>query len=211
MKTKERILEEALTLFSVQGFRGTSVKNIADAVGIKDSSLYKHFRSKREIFNQIVQEMRDRMERLSEAVGLPDGDGSAATDFYGGLSLLQLRELSRRILLFYLEDDFISRFWRMANMEQYQDPEIYAIYRRIFMEESISYQTGLFGAMIERDIFIPTDPEVMAMNFYAPIFFLLSKYSGRPTETEMALDALDRQVQEFYRIYRRLDPPNGQL
>ena len=47
MSTKERIVEEALTLFSSRGYQGTSVKNIADAVGIKDSSLYKHFKAKR--------------------------------------------------------------------------------------------------------------------------------------------------------------------
>lgn len=41
MNTKERIVKEALTLFSKHGYQGTSVKNIADAVGIKDSSLYK--------------------------------------------------------------------------------------------------------------------------------------------------------------------------
>ena len=46
MKTRERIIEEALNLFSRKGYQGTSVKNIAEAVGIRDSSLYKHFRSK---------------------------------------------------------------------------------------------------------------------------------------------------------------------
>ena len=40
MTTKERIVQEALNLFSIKGFKGTSVKNIADEVGIKDSSLY---------------------------------------------------------------------------------------------------------------------------------------------------------------------------
>ena len=49
MTTKERITEEALTLFSTNGYQGTSVKSIADAVGIRDASLYKHFKSKQEI------------------------------------------------------------------------------------------------------------------------------------------------------------------
>lgn len=41
MTTKERIADEALTLFSRRGYKGTSVKSIADAGGIKDSSIYK--------------------------------------------------------------------------------------------------------------------------------------------------------------------------
>ena len=65
MTTRERIVEEALTLFSIQGYQGTSVKIIADKVGIKDSSLSKHFSSKKEIFDTIVQEMSVRMEAVS--------------------------------------------------------------------------------------------------------------------------------------------------
>ena len=38
MTTKERITEEALTLFSEKGYKGTSVKDIADAVGISQSA-----------------------------------------------------------------------------------------------------------------------------------------------------------------------------
>ena len=71
MTTKERIIEEALTLFAEKGYQGTSVKNIADAVGIKDSSLYKHYKSEQEIFDTIVQEMSLRMERISLDFGLP--------------------------------------------------------------------------------------------------------------------------------------------
>ena len=44
--TREKILDEALTLFSEKGFEGTTVRDIASAVGITASSLYKHFESK---------------------------------------------------------------------------------------------------------------------------------------------------------------------
>ena len=183
MTTKERIVQEALNLFSIKGFKGTSVKNIADEVGIKDSSLYKHFGSKQEIFDTIVLEMKQRMSRLA-------------------LSLEDLLALSRNIFLFYLKDDFMSRFWRMANMEQYQNSEVYEIFRQIFMEDSIMYQAELFGEMMNQGIFVKADPVAAAMNFYTPIFFLLSKYNGREEEEEEALKILDNQVREFYRIYR---------
>ena len=125
MTTKERIIDEALTLFSVKGFKGTSVKNIADAVGIKDSSLYKHFKSKREIFDTIVAKVGEKMQALSENVGIPTEENlEEAVAYYGKLSEKQLQELSKKIFLFYLEDDFMSRFWRMANIEQYQNSEI---------------------------------------------------------------------------------------
>lgn len=204
MTTKERIVEEALTLFSVKGFKGTSVKNIADAVGIRDSSLYKHFKSKKEIFDTIVAMVGEKIKEMSANFGIPsDENFEELIQYYGDLSESELQELSKKIFLFYLEDDFISRFWRMANMEQYQNPEIYEIFRKIFMEDSIHYQSKLFAEMIKKGFFIDVAPDVMAMNFYAPIFFLLSKYNGRKKEREEALAILEQQMAEFYRIYRR--------
>ena len=203
MTTRERIVDEALTLFSIKGFKGTSVKNIADAVGIKDSSLYKHFKSKREIFDTIVLKMRKRMECMTEQIGLPDEEKlEEAAKFYGRITLEDLQEFSRKAFLFYLKDEFISRFWRLANMEQYQNSEVYEIFRQIFMEDSIMYQAELFGEMMNQGIFVKADPVAAAMNFYTPIFFLLSKYNGREDGEEEALKTLDNQVREFYRIYR---------
>lgn len=203
MTTKEKIVEEALTLFSVNGYDGTSVKNIADAVGIKDSSLYKHFKSKKEIFDTIVLEMQKRMETMSANHGLPDeARFDDAAELYGKLSLDGLIVLSKEIFRFYLKDEFMSRFWRMSNIEQYRNKEIYRIYRELFMEQSIVYQTQLFQEMIERGIFIKADPQAMAMSFYAPIFFLLSKYNSEPEKEDEALEILEKQVREFSRVYK---------
>lgn len=205
MTTKEKITEEALTLFSTKSYKGTSVKNIADAVGIKDSSLYKHFKSKRDIFITIVQEMQNRISGLSPLTGGPSGDFEVEANAYGKLTVDDLWGLSRQIFLFYLKDDFVSRFWRMAMMEQYHSPEIYAVFHRIFMEESISYQVNLFREMIQQGYFISIDPEIMAVSFYSPIFFLLTKYMGEPEKENTALILLNKQVREFCRIYRNPD------
>ncbi len=42
MDTKEKILDEALTLFSEKGYANVFVADIAEAVGIKAPSFYKH-------------------------------------------------------------------------------------------------------------------------------------------------------------------------
>ena len=44
MSTKERILNEALRLFSEKGYSDVYVSDIAEAVGIKAPSLYKHYK-----------------------------------------------------------------------------------------------------------------------------------------------------------------------
>lgn len=204
MTTKERIIEEALTLFAEKGYQGTSVKNIADAVGIKDSSLYKHFKSKKAIFDTIVQEMSVRMERMSRENGLPnENDMNEAAELYGSISENGLLMLSERIFLFYLRDEFAARFRRMLVIEQYRDKEVYEVYRGLFMDAAISYQTELFAEMIKRGVFEGKDPEAMAVNFYAPIFFFLNKYDQEPSREKEALRALRKQVLEFSRLYKK--------
>jgi hypothetical protein len=91
----------------------------------------------------------------------------------------------------------------MGNIEQYQNPEVYAVFSKLFLKDSITYQTELFAEMSKEGIFIEADPQVMAMYFYTPIFFLLSKYANDLEHEEEALDMLDKQVREFYRIYKK--------
>jgi AcrR family transcriptional regulator len=53
--TKDLILEAAVDLFSEKGFKGASVRDIARRVGIKESSLYNHFRGKAAILDSILE------------------------------------------------------------------------------------------------------------------------------------------------------------
>lgn len=207
MTTKEKITEQALTLFAQKGYKGTSVKNIADAVGIKDASLYNHFKSKQEIFDSIVELIMKHISGLSETLGMPQYDKTdkPVSAFYEKLDLEGIKDLSRKSFVFYLTDPYISRFWRIAHMEQYTNPQIYTMFRKIFMEDAISYQEQLFKEMMEKGVFYQGDAKAAAISFYSPIYLLLSMYSNQPERKAEALEILDRQIEEFYRIYRKKD------
>ena len=64
MSTKDKILDAALTLFAENGYNGTSVEQIAKAVGIKAPSLYKHYKSKEDILNALVDSAEARYEEM---------------------------------------------------------------------------------------------------------------------------------------------------
>ena len=53
MDTKKKILDVALDLFSKKGYGNVYVGQIAEGVGIKAPSLYKHYKSKQDIFEAI--------------------------------------------------------------------------------------------------------------------------------------------------------------
>ena len=63
--TKTIILEKALELFSTKVYDATTVREIAHAVGITQSSLYKHYKSKEDIFISIFNEMKTRYDEES--------------------------------------------------------------------------------------------------------------------------------------------------
>ncbi|MEU4316201.1 helix-turn-helix domain-containing protein [Nocardia sp. NPDC024068] len=75
--TKKAIHDAAVRLFVAKGFEETSLREIADAVGITKPSLYYHYPSKLELLVAIINPLLDDLKALSEQVAeiAPDADG----------------------------------------------------------------------------------------------------------------------------------------
>jgi AcrR family transcriptional regulator len=72
---KETIIQESIKLFLANGFRGTSVKEITEAVGIGRGTLYWYFKSKDEILESIFQRWEKAfVDGLRQAVNDRQGD-----------------------------------------------------------------------------------------------------------------------------------------
>jgi AcrR family transcriptional regulator len=75
--TRDRIVTAAMRLFAAQGFRGTTVGEIAEAVGLapRAGGLYKHFRSKEEVLEAGIERHVSEMNLIQPALEmLPLGD-----------------------------------------------------------------------------------------------------------------------------------------
>lgn len=66
ISTKEKIKKEALTLFAKKGYYGTTVGDIADAVGILKGSLYAHYSGKDDIFLAVYKDVTNEYQLLFE-------------------------------------------------------------------------------------------------------------------------------------------------
>lgn len=83
--TKARILSETTRLFADQGYEATTVKDIADAVGIKAASLYAHFRGKEELFRGVFEAALASWELLVKGI-FQRAEGSCSLE--AGLDLI---------------------------------------------------------------------------------------------------------------------------
>lgn len=55
--TRDLILDAAESLFAKQGYQATTIKNVAARVGVQGPALYKHFDSKRALFEEVLQRL----------------------------------------------------------------------------------------------------------------------------------------------------------
>lgn len=202
--TKQQILDAALELFSVNGYDGVSVKDIAWAVGIKDSSLYKHFRSKREIFNALLEGMNRRYDEAVSYYNLPQGEIEQVARQYGENDLNWLKTAVEAIFLFFVQDPYASKFAHLLMIEQYKNNDAARLFNEWFMRTPLEFQSTLFERMIHEGYFREADPMAMAIQFYGPILLLIMLYDADPDKLDEATRLLHIHVEQFAANYQAI-------
>ena len=118
--TKEKILTAALTLFAKDGYEAVSVSQIADALGITKGALYRHYASKRDIFDCILARMQLADAENAKEHAMPEETVDKAADAYRKTSLAEIAAYSKAQFRYWTEDSFASAFRRMLTLEQYR-------------------------------------------------------------------------------------------
>ena len=180
--TREKILLTSLDLFARKGYGATSVSDIAGALGITKGALYRHFASKRAIFDAILARMEQRDGEQARAHDLPEGAPDADGPAYEAAAAADIVAFSKAMFRYWTEDPFAAPFRRMLTLEQYQDPETGRLYQQYLAAGPLGYVADLFRA---RGL---SDPERLAAAFYGPMFLLYSVYDR--AEDKQAVTAL---------------------
>lgn len=203
MNTKEKIIDEALTLFSEKGYANVFVGDIADRVGIKAPSLYKHYKNKKAIFDAIIEEMNRRFTEQAKAMQINGTDAATDAGIYKNLSEDQLIKLGREFFLYYLHDDYNRKFRKMLTLEQFHDMDLAKMYSKLYVDDPLSYQGMLFGFMVMAGVLQTDNVQVMTLHFYSPIYFMLTICDREPDREPEMLKLLDEHIKQFDRLYGR--------
>ena len=201
--TKEVILTTALKLFSERGYDGVGIRDIAKEIGIRESALYKHYSGKQDIFDSILKDVERRYQEEVSTFIPPE----SMVNILSGESDVreELFRISVTMFQFYLKTEYGSRLRRMLTMEQYRTSEAGRFFRELIIDKGLDYLSGVFTNLINDGVYVDADPMVMALQFYSPLYLLLSKYDNQPEKQEEALSFLEKHIIMFNKVYLRGD------
>lgn len=213
MNTKEKILTEALNLFSEKGYDPVSIRDIARSVGIKESSIYNHYANKQDIFDSILREYSDRWGAFFEQMRLTGEDREFKVDdrtvsMYRDMTNEQFAGMASVIFDYYFTDEINVKLRKMLTIEQYRNETVASLFRRLSFDESIDFQAGLFEALMKEGCFMRTDPYVLALEFFSPIFLLFYKYDKTAEGVATAKALFLKHIRHFSEVYGR-NPMNN--
>ena len=200
--TKERIMETALELFAEKGYLGTSMNDIAKQLGFTKAALYKHYTSKQEILDRIVERMNEMDYERAKQFEMPEGNLTEIVAAYQKTPIEKVRAYSKAQFLHWTEEEFSSRFRKMLTLEQYRDPEMAQLYQKYLATGPVDYMAAIFRGLTDSE----EAAQHLTLEFYGPMFLLYS-VSDSGAEQEQVLSLLDAHIDRFIHqmesVYRK--------
>ncbi|PYI50523.1 TetR/AcrR family transcriptional regulator [Paenibacillus flagellatus] len=166
---KIKIMETAIDLFSHRGFSGVSIRDITKEVGIKESSLYNHFRSKDELLGTIFLNFRRSVTRI-----MPPKEHLES--ILGTMSPELFLKQGLTNFMKHIDDPVMEKVWRIVYLEQYRDPLARDIYLNDIVGAILSFMESVFARWIALGRIKPADPRVLAAEYQYPLFAMVGVY-----------------------------------
>lgn len=191
---KKEILIVALHLFARDGYEAVSVSQIAGELDMTKGALYRHYKSKRDIFDSIVKRMEQQDSEQARENEVPEESIEKTPEEYQNVSFDDFVEYSKSMFEYWTEDDFASSFRKMLTIEQFRSEGMQKLYQQYLVSGPAGYVKDLFKNMKIKD------PEENAVKFYANMFFYYSVYDGAADKAKAKCQfeqMLDKIVEEM--------------
>ncbi len=190
--TKERILAAALEMFSQNGYAGTNIRELTASLGLVKSSMYRHFKSKEDIWNALLDEM---IAYYDERVGSPEHLPPVPD------SLEDLAGMTMWMVDFTVHDEKIIMTRKLLTIEQYRDVRARELASLHFLTGLTDMFTRVFAEMMDRGLLRREDPAMLAFAYTAPISALIHLCDREPDRTETAMEKIRAFVRHFIKMY----------
>ena len=191
--TKEKILAAALDLFSQKGYEGTNIRELAASLGLVKSGIYKHYESKEEIWNALLDKMIAYYgERFGSAEHLPPVPDS----------LEGLLHMTMRMVDITVHDEMIIKTRKLLSIEQFRDDRARMLATKHFLTGLADMFTPVFAGMMEKGLLRKDDPAMLAFAYTTPISALIHLCDREPGKTGEAMKQIEAFSRHFIETYK---------
>jgi len=190
--TKERILAAALELFSKNGYAGTNIRELTASLGLVKSAMYKHFESKEDIWNTLLDEM---IVYYDTHFGSPEHLPPVPD------TLEELAEMTRQMVNFTVHDEKVVMTRKLLTIEQFRDDRAQGLATKHFLTGLRDMFTPIFQGMMDKGLIRREDPAMVAFAYTAPISALIHMCDREPEKTEEMMAQVEAFIQHFIRTY----------
>ena len=194
MSTKEKIMDAALTLFAENGYDGTSVEQIANIVGIKAPSLYKHYKGKEEILNALIDTAEVRYE---EMFGSEKNIGKVPE------SREEFIKMTMERISFTMRDTIIRKTRMLLVQEQFRNERISEATTRHQLDGIQRMFAKIIKVMMDEGIAAPDDPELLAVELTAPAVLQIARSDRQPQCEKECMEYIEKHLRHFCKVYMR--------
>lgn len=165
--TKERIFDVSINLFSQKGFDAVSVREIAREVGIRESSIYNHYKNKEAILDAIIDYFMSEMAQSSPPEEEMDKLLETPELFF---------EIGARAYIERMGAPNTEKIWRIISIELYHNEKIREFFKKELLEVPLMAWEEIFTKMIEKKVIKPVDPKVLAYEYFSFAIYLFFEY-----------------------------------
>ena len=190
--TKEKILMAALELFSQKGYEGTNIRELTASLGLVKSAVYRHFESKEEIWNALLDMM---IAYYGSRFGSPENLPPIPDSPEG------LVEMTMRMVNFTVRDEKIIMTRKVLAIEQFRDERARDLASKHFLTGLTEMFTPIFAGMMEKGLLRRDDPAMLAFAYTAPIAALIHLCDREPDKAEEALEHMEAFSRHFVKVY----------
>ena len=189
---KEPLVEAARNLFSIKGYDGTSVDEIAEAVGVKGPTIYKYFRNKEDLLKAVIDCAEDEyMRGMEVARDIPDRIHTGE-DFKGYV----LASLN-----FTLNNETAKKMRRLTTIEQFRNEALSKQTTRHQLTYLKDLYTSIFQKMMDRSEMIEGDASIYALQFISPITIMIQYMEREPDKKDDAFEMINKHIDVFIDLY----------
>ena len=197
-KTKQLILDVALRQFAQRGYSAVSIRNICKEVGIKESTVYYHFKNKQDILDSLVEEFQAMADRMNQmlASGFKDAELHKIEDN-------NFLQIGRMYYIDFLNNERIFQFVSILMIEQQNSPWLGELFGQLMFEQPIEMQTQYFTLLIEMEYLKDLHARELAVAYQSIFYFCFCRQIAMRTPAQQAVRGLEEHLLFFLKQYKK--------